>query len=162
MRDDLMLYTNPLPGSGVLLAFILNILDSHLPRKDHDRAIAFDNHLTYHRTVEAFKFAFAQRAKLGDPVFEPDVRKVPNKTANAFINWKLNAPWFDGAQTAADLVSKDFASQMYGKIDDHQTYNNPKFYGTVGINPDDEGGSHISVLDRDGLAVSVTASINRQ
>jgi len=74
--NNLTLYTNPLPGSGVLLAFILNILDDHLPRKGRNRTSTFQDHLTYHRTVEAFKFAFAQRAKMGDPTFEPEARKV--------------------------------------------------------------------------------------
>jgi len=134
MQDNLTLYTNPLPGSGVLLAFILNILDGHLPRKGYD----FNEHLFYHRTVEAFKFAFAQRAKLGDPVFERSARTI-----------------------ADFLISKDFASATFDKIDDELTFNNPHHYGTGGVNPDDDGSSHISVLDRDGLAVSVTASVNR-
>jgi len=59
------------------------------------------------------------------------------------------------------MVSKDFASKIFSKIDDQQTFNNPNYYGTVGINPDDNGASHISILDGDGLAVSVTTSINR-
>ena len=77
MQGNLTMYTNPLPGSGVLLAFILNILDGHLPHKSEDKSKNdFKDPLTYHRIVEAFKFAFAQRAKLGDPAFQPQVLRV--------------------------------------------------------------------------------------
>ena len=77
MQDNLTMYTSPLPGSGVLLAFILNILDGHLPRKSENQTIDVEDPLIYHRMTEAFKFAFAQRTNLGDPVFEPQVLEVP-------------------------------------------------------------------------------------
>ena len=76
MLDNLTLYTNPLPGSGVLLAFILNILDGHLPRTSQNGTVDVNDPLITHRITEAFKFAFAQRTNLGDPAFEPGMKAV--------------------------------------------------------------------------------------
>lgn len=50
----------PAPGSGPVVLAILNILEGYENLKQ-------DN-VTYHRLIEAFKFAFAQREKLGDPI----------------------------------------------------------------------------------------------
>jgi len=137
MLDNLTLYTNPLPGSGVLLAFILNILDGHLPRKSQNETIDVNDPLIFHRATEAFKFAFAHRTNLGDPAYEPEVSALTEK-----------------------LISKEFATETYNKINDTQTFDDPSYYGTFGFNPDDYGTSHISVLDSDGLAVSLTTTIN--
>ncbi|PSN54339.1 Gamma-glutamyltranspeptidase 1 [Blattella germanica] len=68
LRGGLQLYTVPPPGSGILLGFILNILEGFnftaADLKDVNSTI-----LTYHRMIEAFKFAYARRAELGDPDF---------------------------------------------------------------------------------------------
>ena len=58
------------------------------------------------------------------------------------------------------LLSKNYAAETYGKINDSFTSNDPAFYGAVIHNPDSKGTSHISGLDRDGLAVSVTTTVN--
>lgn len=49
------------PGSGIILAFILRILDGMLPAPDAG--------LDAHRLVEAFKFAYGERTYLGDHRF---------------------------------------------------------------------------------------------
>ena len=61
-------------GSGVLVAYVMNMIDEHLPRR-RDIPLAM-NPLTYHRIAEAFKHAFAQRTKLADPKFAPEVVQV--------------------------------------------------------------------------------------
>ena len=63
------LYSVPPPGSGAVLASILNILDNF------DIQPGDDIPLLYHRMVEAFKWAFATRTELGDPVGDPDIRE---------------------------------------------------------------------------------------
>jgi gamma-glutamyltranspeptidase/glutathione hydrolase/leukotriene-C4 hydrolase len=68
LRDKMTLFSTPPPGSGILLGFILNILDGYNftaeSIKDTNSTI-----LTYHRTIEAFKFAYARRTELGDGDF---------------------------------------------------------------------------------------------
>ena len=75
LNGNLTLYSMPSPGSGVLVAYIMNILDDNLPRK---RDMPLNNPLTFHRIGEAFKHAYAQRTKLGDPKYVPEVDQVCN------------------------------------------------------------------------------------
>lgn len=51
------MYTTPLPASGILVTFMMNILNGFLP----DKSVT-----SYHRIAEAFKFAYAKRTDLGD------------------------------------------------------------------------------------------------
>jgi gamma-glutamyltranspeptidase/glutathione hydrolase/leukotriene-C4 hydrolase len=64
----------PPPGSGVLTAFILNILDGHLIGQKTGKQSR--DPTNYHRIAEAFKHAYAQRTKLADPRFVPEVNEV--------------------------------------------------------------------------------------
>lgn len=65
LRDGNTLYSVPLPSSGGLLAFILNIMKGYKP----------ENTVTYlHRIIESFKFAYGYRSELGDLKFVPDVK----------------------------------------------------------------------------------------
>ena len=52
----------------------MNILDEYLPKGKSGAADT--ESLTYHRMAEAFKHAYAQRTKLSDPNFEPEVNDV--------------------------------------------------------------------------------------
>ena len=77
-NSGLTLHTIPAPGSGALTAFILNILDGLLePLKEDTR-----NPLIYHRIAEAFKHAYAQRTKVADPAFSPEVYDVIKSNLN--------------------------------------------------------------------------------
>ena len=75
----------PPPGSGVLTAFILNILDGHLMGQKTGKASRDPK--IYHRIAEAFKHAYAQRTKLADPRFVlevSEVRRVKEKMQEIF------------------------------------------------------------------------------
>jgi gamma-glutamyltranspeptidase/glutathione hydrolase/leukotriene-C4 hydrolase len=74
----------PSPGSGVLVAYVMNMLDDHLPLKREQYPSQSLDPLTYHRITEAFKHAFAQRTKLGDPKFVPEIEHVSYYFINGY------------------------------------------------------------------------------
>ena len=67
LPDKKTVHSFPLPGSGVVLTFILDILKQYLIRPDDKKP------LLYHRMVEAFKWGYGYRSRLGDPV-DPEYR----------------------------------------------------------------------------------------
>ncbi|GLG96417.1 Uncharacterized protein GBIM_03405 [Gryllus bimaculatus] len=76
LSDGHTLYTVQLPGSGPLLAFIINILDSWIPTA----SLA----ATWQRIVEAFKFAYGRRTELGDPDFVDIDQLIKNLTSRDY------------------------------------------------------------------------------
>ncbi|KAF2884624.1 hypothetical protein ILUMI_21545 [Ignelater luminosus] len=129
------LYTMPPPASGVLLGFMLNILDGYNFTKDSIDG-ADNTILTYHRIIEAFKYAYAKRTELGDS-------KYVNIT-----------------QLLQNLTSAAYANQIRSQIKDNSTSTDPLDYGAVFYNQPDHGTAHISVLADNGDAVSVTSTVN--
>ncbi len=131
------LYSIPPPGSGIILGYILNILEYY----NISPANAGDP-LMYHRIVEAFKWAYAYRSKIGDPE-DPDITKIVN-------------------DIVANLTSDTTAFNTFKKINDSGTHLNPKYYGADFDLPPEAGTSHTSVLAPNGDAVAVTSTINLQ
>lgn len=128
-------YSTPPPGSGVVLSFILNILKGY-NMKPWDRHGIKNSTLTYHRIVEAFKFAYAYRALLGDQDFANVTEIVKNMT------------------------DADFAESIRQQIWDNQTFSDYKHYGDFYHNSSHQGTSHLSVIAENGDAVSATTTIN--
>lgn len=122
------LYAMPLSGAGDLLIFVVNLLKEY--DLQHDVT-------SYHRIIEAFKFAYAKRSNLADPDFVEGV--------DALVR---------------NLTSVDYANAIRRKIDDKRTHNEPGYYGEHFAVPGDHGTAHISVLAPNGDAVSVTGTIN--
>ena len=72
LSGNTIFHSTPLPGSRDVLAFILNIL-KHFKLSPQD-----DVPLLSHRMAEAFKWAYAKRANLGDPT-DADITDEVNK-----------------------------------------------------------------------------------
>lgn len=62
------MYVVPPAGGGTLLALIMNTLRGYNFTSDSISTVN-NTVLTYHRAIEAFKFAFAKRSLLGDMRF---------------------------------------------------------------------------------------------
>ncbi|KAJ8923081.1 hypothetical protein NQ315_001633 [Exocentrus adspersus] len=126
------LYTSPLPGTGMVLAFILNILSDFI-----DTTKPFTNITTQQRIVESFKFGYGMRTLLGD--------------AN-FLN--------NSDELVSQLLSKEYAESIRKRIFDYQTFQDPAYYGANTTLVQDHGTAHVSILAPNGDAVSVTSTIN--
>ncbi|XP_074026664.1 glutathione hydrolase 1 proenzyme isoform X2 [Leptinotarsa decemlineata] len=125
------LYSSPVPGSGAILAFIMNILDGFLNESNPFSIV------NYQRIVESFKFAYAKRTELGDEKFVPNVKEL-----------------------VRNLTRKDFAESIRWLIHDNSTSQNGSYYGATSSLVEDHGTAHISVLSSTGDAVAVTSTIN--
>ncbi|XP_041069164.1 glutathione hydrolase 1 proenzyme-like [Carcharodon carcharias] len=130
--DEYTMYVPGAPSGGPVLALILKILEGyHFSRESvstREKKI-----LTYHRIIEAFKFAFAERSKLEYPT-SSDHRKVN------------------------EMIAK--ANDIREMISDSRTNEKIDYYGIKCFLPGQGGTSHLSVVAQDGSAVSVTSTIN--
>lgn len=91
--------------------------------------------LVIHRKIEALKHAFAVRMNLGDPDFA-NITDVVN-----------------------DMLSTEFAKQLKKTIYDNMTFN-ANHYGGKWNQINDHGTSHMSIVDSERNAVSMTTTIN--
>jgi len=129
------LISSPPPGSGAILASIVGVMDAYKPTP-MDR----HNGRAWHRFIEACKFGFAKRTEMGDWHYPPIRDQV--------------------VSIVKELTSQKYVEETKNKIDDTQTYQDPRHYGADVSFTDDHGTCQHSFLAPDGGAVSVTASIN--
>ncbi|KAK1291059.1 Gamma-glutamyltranspeptidase 1 [Acorus calamus] len=91
--------------------------------------------LGLHRIIESLKHMFAVRMNLGDPDFV-NISKV-----------------------LSDMLSPKFAEELKSTILDNMTFS-PGYYGGRWNQISDHGTSHISVVDSERNAVSMTSTVN--
>ncbi|KAH8235546.1 hypothetical protein KR032_002179, partial [Drosophila birchii] len=126
------LYSTPMPSSGPLLAFILNIMGGmHTD----------DEYIYWQRVVEAFKHAYGQRTNLGDLYADPE---------NAA---SINA-------TLEQMLQPEFVESIRKLIHDDRTSQDYLYYGANFTVEEDHGTAHMNVLATNGDAVSITSTIN--
>ncbi|RYP63111.1 hypothetical protein DL770_009451 [Monosporascus sp. CRB-9-2] len=120
------------PASGAVALSVLKILDGY---EGFDDPAAVN--LSTHRLDEATRFAYAQRTKLGDPSFVGGL-----------------------AEYQTNMLSDKVAAEVRSKISDYRTQN-VSYYNPDGIESlDTPGTSHIVAADRNGMAVTLTTTIN--
>ncbi|KAH8409123.1 hypothetical protein KR009_008334, partial [Drosophila setifemur] len=126
------LYSTPLPSSGPVLAFILNLMDGlHTDSEE----------VYWQRVVESFKHAYGQRTNLGD--FHADAEN------GASIN-----------ATLEQMLQPEFLESIRKLIHDNSTSQDFLYYGANFTVEEDHGTAHMNVLHPNGDAVSITSTIN--
>lgn len=120
------------PSSGAVALGVLNTISGYDSFGDPKQV----NQST-HRLDEAMRFAYGQRANLGDPSF---VKGLDQITKN--------------------MISEAGGKEVRAKISDTQTFD-VKYYDPPGLESrETPGTSHIVAADKDGMAVSLTTTVN--
>ena len=73
--DNLDMHTMGAPSGGPVVMAILNILKGYNFKRE-DIETRAKKPLTYHRIIEAMKFAFAEKSREGDPDFNHEYEQV--------------------------------------------------------------------------------------
>uniref|UniRef100_A0A915Q1H9 Uncharacterized protein n=1 Tax=Setaria digitata TaxID=48799 RepID=A0A915Q1H9_9BILA len=132
--DKYVICGPPPPSSSAITQSIISTMAEFYSGKNKfDK----DDPLIYHRLIEAEKFAYAQRTKLGDAAFVPEARRLAEKLVDSSYLKQIKSLIKDEAQPL-DIYASDRLEQ-----------------------PADHGTSHVSTIDRDNNAVSCTSTINR-
>nr|XP_034832126.1 glutathione hydrolase 1 proenzyme-like isoform X2 [Maniola hyperantus] len=137
ISDEHTLYSVPLPGSGSVLAFMLNMMRGWI---GVGTDVPVGSNLYWHRVIETFKYAYAKRTGLGDPA-------------------RTNLP-YDIRELERNLSDPAWARAFRSLVDDNRTYNDWKHYGALFEGADDHGTAHVVVYAPDGSIVSATSTIN--
>uniref|UniRef100_A0A336KBV3 CSON002119 protein n=1 Tax=Culicoides sonorensis TaxID=179676 RepID=A0A336KBV3_CULSO len=109
LQDGSTLYVHPLPGSGSILTFMLNILSGYKIEK-HDP-------VTMHRIIESFKYGYARRTNLGDRNFVPGIEELlSNLTSPDYASYIRSL--IKDNQTFNDY---EHYGANFSSVDDHGT-----------------------------------------
>ncbi|XP_059379976.1 gamma-glutamyltransferase 5a [Carassius carassius] len=125
------MYFPPPPAGGATLSFILNTMQGF--NLSPASLEGDEKVLTFQRYVETCKFANSLKKFMKDPKFASQAEAV-------------------------EIIQKHFADKVRAKISPDRTYD-ASYYNTTPY-LDSHGTTHVSVLAEDGMAVSVTSTIN--
>jgi len=127
----------PPPFGGVVVEMALNIVELYnFPKLGFNKE-------SIHYMLEAFRFGYSDRMILGDPNFVPGIDEI-----------------------VSIMLNKEHAALLRQKIDPNGRFQTfpPPYYEDIISNytavPDDHGTSHVSVVDKNRNAVSITSTIN--
>ncbi|KAJ4354499.1 uncharacterized protein N0V89_006236 [Didymosphaeria variabile] len=120
------------PAAGAVVLSTFKTIEGYDDMND-----AGHTNMSTHRLDEALRFAYAERSSLGDPDFVSGI-----------------------LAHESSMLSSATAQHKRSKISDHHTLNisdyNPDGYEIL----ENHGTSHIVVADKDGIAISLTTTIN--
>lgn len=133
-----LMLCGPAPASSFAVTQLIVAIMARFYPPGSDPAALFNDPLFYHRFAEAQKFAFAQRSRLGDPNGSPFSASILGTLAN------LTDPG----------LAQELARRIGARVLDWPAY------GAVAAQPEGTGTTHVSVVDADGNAVSITSSVN--
>lgn len=120
------------PTSGTVALHMLKILDGF-----NDFDMDEKRNISTHRLVEAMKWAYAARTRIGDPDFVPSTYHEEAQMLNITNIEEIRRKISDKKTFPASYYDPDYIEQL-----------------------DDHGTAQISAADEDGLAISVTSTIN--
>lgn len=133
---DFHVYTTNLPTSGLFIIEALKILERINIRDLFILSNGENSFYFYHILIEVFKFIAAERGKFGDPDF------------------------LAGWQKAVSLIISDIkAASILRMFNLKNAISNEK-YKNIPFYKEDHGTTHLNVVDKDGMIVSLTSSVN--
>ncbi|XP_066927431.1 glutathione hydrolase 1 proenzyme-like [Clytia hemisphaerica] len=136
--DNLNIHSLGAPSGGPVVMAIINILKGYNFKRD-DMENPHKQPLTYHRIIEAMKFAFGEKAREGDPKFNPGYEKA----------------------LMTNMTSEELGSKFRRLINDTSTLDLDNYYGDeYFMLPNESGTTHVSVIAENGDAVAVSTTIN--
>ena len=128
---DYILHACSAPSGGVVALAALNILNGY------QTSSPSQINLTTHRLVESMKWAYGERTQLGDPTFLPNITEFEK-----------------------NMLTDKTAKEIRAKISDTTTFTT-SYYDPQGIQSlNDHGTSHIVTADKDGMAITLTTTVN--
>uniref|UniRef100_A0A915AFG4 Uncharacterized protein n=1 Tax=Parascaris univalens TaxID=6257 RepID=A0A915AFG4_PARUN len=133
-RDSLAL-CGPAPPSSFAATQLIVALITKLYNSSADPSLLRTSDEFYHHFLEAEKLAFAQRASFGDVSFVPEAHLL-----------------------AVNMTSPFYIEQLLQQI--HEKADNSTYYDERYATIETGGSSHISIVDVDGNAISLSSSIN--
>ncbi|KAK0413038.1 hypothetical protein QR680_006560 [Steinernema hermaphroditum] len=133
--DDELVMCGPPPSSSFAVTQLLVSLMKRYYGTGSDANLIYSSDQFHHRFIEAQKFSFAKRTLLADPAFVKEAEEL-----------------------VANMTKKEYTNEIFKKITDHALADEE--YGGHLAQPNDQGTTHVSVIDADGNAVSLTSSIN--
>jgi len=123
------IYAPPPPSSGGITLALMLHMLETMDLKSHGRWSAH----TYHMLIEVMRRAYADRARyLGDPDFTP----IP-----------------------PHLIRRDYARRLAATIRPDKATPSAEVAPDVPVQPEGESTTHFSIIDREGLAVSTTYTL---